>query len=187
MGSELRLQGREGSEANLDREELAEIMDRHTDYLLRIAYGYVKDLHAAEDIVQEVFIKFYSNNGKYEERGELRAYLAKMTVNKSKDYLRSWHYRKVQLKTSLLPHSGKRNADGLVKRDEQELIGEAILRLPFKQREVLVHFYFNEMPLAEIADIISIPLSTVKTRLTRGRELLRNQLQGIEWEVLNHE
>ncbi|MCM3636986.1 sigma-70 family RNA polymerase sigma factor [Sporosarcina luteola] len=171
----------------MDREDLAEIMVRHTEYLLRIAYGYVKDLHAAEGIVQEVFIKFCGNKGKYEERGELKAYLAKMTVNKSKDYLRSWNYRKVQLKTSLLPHEGKRNTDGLVKKDEQELIGEAILRLPLKQREVLVHFYFTEMTLAEIADVISIPVSTVKTRLTRGRELLRNQLQGIEWEVLNHE
>ncbi len=187
MRAGFRLQGRERGEANLDREDLVEIMARYTDYLLRIAYGYVKDLHAAEDLVQEVFIKFYNNNGKYEERGELKAYLAKMTVNKSKDYLRSWNYRKVQLKTSLLLHAGKRNADGLVKKDEQELIGEAILNLPLKQREVLVHFYYNEMTLAEIADVISIPLSTVKTRLTRGRELLRNQLQGFEWEVLNHE
>jgi len=77
--------------------------------------------------------------------------------------------------------------DGLVKKEEQQLIGEAILKLPLKQREVLVHFYFNEMTIAEIASTVSIPESTVKTRLTRGRELLRNQLRGIEWEVLLNE
>lgn len=162
-------------------------MERHTEYLLRIAYCYVKDLHAAEDIVQDVFIKFYANEGNYKERGTLKAYLAKMTVNRSKDYLRSWNYRKVQLKETFMPNAGKRHTDGLVMRDEQELIGAAILRLPLKQREVLVHFYFNEMTLADIANMVSIPLSTVKTRLTRGRELLRNQLEGTQWEVLNHE
>ncbi|GKV54966.1 RNA polymerase subunit sigma [Sporosarcina sp. NCCP-2222] len=171
----------------MDRNELIEIMDQHTEHLLRIAYCYVMDLHAAEDIVQEVFIKFYSNQHKYEERGEVRAYLAKMTVNKSKDYLRSWNYRKVQLQHKFSPQAGKRNLDGLVKKEEQQLIGEAILKLPLKQREVLVHFYFNEMTIGEIASTVSIPESTVKTRLTRGRELLRNQLRGIEWEVLLNE
>ncbi|QTD43428.1 sigma-70 family RNA polymerase sigma factor [Sporosarcina sp. Te-1] len=162
-------------------------MDQHTEHLLRIAYCYVMDLHAAEDIVQEVFIKFYRNQHNYEERGEIKAYLAKMTVNRSKDYLRSWNYRKVQLQSKFSLHAERRNLDGLVMRDEQQMIGEAILALPLKQREVLVHFYFNEMTIAEIANTVSIPESTVKTRLTRGRELLRNELSGIVWEVLLNE
>ena len=167
--------------------DLKELMFQYTEPLLRLAYGYVKDLQAAEDIVQEVFIKFYHQNYSYEERGELKAYLTQMTVNKSKDYLKSWTYRKVHLQNKLFPTSGKRNVDELVKKDEISIIGDAILELPLKQREVLIHFYFNEMTIPEVAHFLSIPESTVKTRLSRGRELLKNQLKGIEWEALLNE
>src|SRR6185437_6142063 len=104
---------------------LEELMFQYTEFLIRIAYGYVKDLQASEDIVQEVFIKFYHNPNYYEERGELKAFLTKMTVNKSKDYLKSWTYKKVQLQNKFFSPAGKRNADELVRKDEQAIIGEA--------------------------------------------------------------
>lgn len=167
--------------------DLKELMSQYTEPLVRLAYGYVKDLQASEDIVQEVFIKFYHQQHHYEERGELKAFLTRMTVNKSKDYLKSWTYRKVQLQNKLFSPAAKRNVDELVRKDEQAIIGEAILTLPLKQREVLIHFYFNEMTIHEIAHVLSVPESTVKTRLSRGRDLLRNQLKEIEWEALLHE
>lgn len=167
--------------------DLKEVMLQYTETLIRLAYYYVKDLQAAEDIVQEVFIKFYHNQSHYEERGELKAFLSKMTINKSKDYLKSWAYRKIQLQNKFFSQIGKRNTDSLVRQDEQAIIGEAILKLPLKQREVLIHFYFKEMTIPEVATILSIPENTVKTRLRRGKELLRNHLKGIEWEVLLNE
>ena len=167
--------------------DLKELMFQYTDPLIRLAYYYVKDLQAAEDIVQEVFIKFYHNQKNYEERGDLKAFLTKMTINKSKDYLKSWAYRKVQLQDKLFTPTSKRNTDELVRKDEQAVIGEAILELPLKQREVLIYFYFNEMTIAEVAHILSIPEGTVKTRLRRSKELLRGKLKGIEWEALLNE
>lgn len=164
--------------------DFKEIMNLYTEPLLRLAYYYVKDPSAAEDIVQEVFIKLYHVSNNYEERGELKAFLYKMTANKSKDYLKSWSYRKVQLQNHLFTQYSKTDEDGLVKKDEQTIIGDAILELPIKQKEVLIYFYFHEMPIAEVAKILSIPESTVKTRLRRGKELLRNTLKDIEWEVL---
>ena len=165
-------------------QDLKEIMNLYTESLIRLAYYYVKDRQAAEDIVQEVFIKLYHHQNKYEERGELKAFLYKMTANKSKDYLKSWIYRKVQLQNKLSTQASKADVDELVRKDEQTMIGEAILELPLKQREVLIYFYFHEMPISEVAKILSIPESTVKTRLRRGKELLKNKLKGIEWEVL---
>jgi RNA polymerase sigma factor (sigma-70 family) len=171
----------------LNINDLKGLMFQYTESLIRLAYYYVKDLQAAEDIVQEVFIKFYNNQQNYEERGELKAYLTQMTVNNSKDYLKSWTNRKVQLQNKLFSQAGKSNMDELIRKDEQAIIGEAILELPLKQREVLIYFYFNEMTITEVAHILSIPESTVKTRLRRGKELLRNHLKGIEWEVLLNE
>ncbi|GLC90476.1 RNA polymerase sigma factor [Lysinibacillus piscis] len=77
-----------------------QIVDEHSEHLLRIAYYYTKNLHAAEDIVQDVFIKFSQSN--YIEQGLLHAYLTKMTVNRSKDYLKSWSYRKYSFKNNYL-------------------------------------------------------------------------------------
>ena len=167
--------------------DLKDLMFEYTEFLIRLAYYYVKDLQAAEDIVQEVFIKFYNNQHNYEERGELKAYLTQMTVNKSKDYLKSWTNRKIQLQNRLFSQADKRNLDELVRKDEEAMIGEAILELPLKHREVLIYFYFNEMTITEVAQILTIPESTVKTRLRRGKELLRNRLKGIEWEALLNE
>lgn len=167
--------------------ELEEIMELHTERLIRLAYYYVKDLQEAEDIVQDVFIKFYDNPQKYEERGELKAYLSRLVMNKSKDYLRSWSYRKVQVQQKIFAKQTIERRDMLIQQDEQTLIEHAILALPLKQREVLSYFYFEDMPIADIAKLLSIPDSTVKTRLRRGRELLKPKLQHIEWEVLLHE
>ena len=62
---------------------------RYTAKLFRLAYYYTKNLHTAEDIVQEIFLKFYQKKLILEEN-EVERYLMKMTVNKAKDYLRSW-------------------------------------------------------------------------------------------------
>lgn len=167
--------------------ELKEIMSQYTDTLIRIAYGYVKDLQVAEDIVQEAFIKFYHYQKRYEERGQLKAYLAKIVVNKSKDYLKSWAYRKIQLQNKYFSSDANRVYDELIRKDEESIIGEAILELPLKHREVLIYFYFDDMKISEVAQILSISESTVKTRLTRGRELLKSKLTGIQWEVLLNE
>lgn len=171
----------------LEIKELEEIMQQHTERLIRLAFYYVKDLQSAEDIVQDVFIKIYDNQQNYEERGELRAYLSRLVINKSKDYLRSWTYRKIQVQQKIFAKQAVMKRDMLVQQDEQTLIENAILVLPLKQREVLIYFYFEEMPVIEIAELLSIPESTVKTRLRRGRELLKPKLQHIEWEVLLHE
>lgn len=70
--------------------DIEQINDEYSKHLLRIACFYTKNRHAAEDIIQDVYIKFMQSD--YLESGQLRAYLTKMTVNKSKDYLKSWAY-----------------------------------------------------------------------------------------------
>lgn len=165
-------------------EQIEQIMEIHTEQLFRIAYYYTKDLQIAEDIVQDVFIKFYHHQKQYEERGELKAFLARMTINKCQDYLKSWAYRKITFQEKLFSKQRTTNKDVLIQKDEQSIIGEAILKLPIKQREPIMYFYFEEMPILEIAALLAVPESTVKSRLRRAKELLKMDLQDIEWEVL---
>lgn len=69
-------------------------MKEHGEYLFRLAYMYVKDLHAAEDIMQEVFIRYDQHSSEFEHRSSIKTYLCKITVNCCHEYLRSWKNRK---------------------------------------------------------------------------------------------
>lgn len=159
------------------------IMEEHSEHLIQLAFFYTKSYHVAEDIVQEVFIKFH--NSDYEERGELVAFLRRMTVNRSKDYLKSWSYRKLQLVDAW---SGltKKQRDNVIDFEERSEIGAAVLNLPIHYREVILLYYFEEMTTVEIATLLGDADSTVRTRLRRAREKLKPLLQQ-EWEVLNYE
>ena len=159
-----------------------QIIDEYSGHLLRLAYFYTRNRHAAEDIVQEVLIKFYESN--YEERGQLRSFLATMTVNKSKDYLKSWAYKKMQFETKWWMKTTDR--DHVVQLEERSSIGAAILKLPLKYREPIILYYYEEMSVLQVAEILQINENTVKTRLKRARDQLRPVLEGT-WEVLNHE
>ncbi len=162
-------------------------MEQHAERLIRIAYYYTKDLPIAEDIVQDVFLKFYQNQQKYTEQGELKAYLSRLTINQSKDYLKSWNYRKMRFQQKWTTAVDENHSAEFVRKDEEALIGAAIMQLSMKQREVLAYYYFEEMTIVQISEILQIPQSTVKTRLRRSKELLRPKLEGIDWEVLLHE
>lgn len=170
----------------LEREQhLQQLMHEYSEKLFRIAYYYVRHIQTAEDIVQDIFVKFYQTSS-YREQGEAGAYLSKMTVNKCRDYLRSWAFKKVQLQYTFLPVKVEK-ADPLIQLNEEEIIGEAILKLPLKQREPIVYFYMEEMTIKEIAALLEIPENTVKSRLRKGKQLLSEQLKDVEWEVLMHE
>ena len=159
-------------------------MEDHTDGLLRLAFYYVKDAQIAEDIVQDVFIKLFENPNSLTNIQNIKSFLYRMTANKSKDYLKSWTYRKIQFQQKFLNEPKVANKNDLVKLDEQTLVGDAILKLPLKQREVLIYYYFKEMSINEISNLLGISMNTVKSRLRLGKQHLKPLLNHIEWEVL---
>lgn len=159
-----------------------QVMEAYTDLLYRIAYYYVKDPYVAEDMVQEAFIKFYHSN--YDEKGELRAYLSRITANTCKDYLKSWTYKKVKISELLLQKERIIHTDRLVHQEELTLLDEAILSLPIKHREAIVYFYLESLSVKDISLLIDAPESTIKSRLKKGKELLKQKLEKEVWEVL---
>ena len=146
-------------------------VEQYTTYLLKMSYLYVKDKQQAEDIVQEVFVKLYQKYGEQLPLENSKGYLVQMTVNRCRDYFRSWHYRKVQV-VDIFVHNEK--ADNPP--SEASDLAERVIRLPLKYREVVILHYFDEQGTAEIAAILHIPVGTVKTRLQKTRRLLKGIL-----------
>ena len=157
-------------------------VEQYGDYLYRIAYIYTRDRQAAEEVVQDVFIKLYETQ-QFEQKSSEKTYLTKMTINRCYDYLRKWKARKAQLIHYFLKQE-QSGEQVFIEHEERDEIVEAILKLPLKYREVLLLYYYDDLSIAEVASYIKIPESTVATRLQRARQKLKVQLPAIEWEVL---
>ncbi|HEY4623339.1 MAG TPA: sigma-70 family RNA polymerase sigma factor, partial [Solibacillus sp.] len=74
-----------------------------------------------------------------------------------------------------------------IEKEERLDIAEAVLALPIHLREVIIHYYYEELSVLEVATLLAISDNTVKTRLRRARQLLKGQLSQDAWEVLSHE
>lgn len=168
--------------------DIEEVIAQHGDYLLKVAYLYVKNEATAEDIVQDVFIAFYQKQGQYRQESSLRTYLVKMTVNRSHDYLRSWKSKRLTLfekiTGKMTNHTPEKEM--LIKSTKRELI-EALFTLSVQYREVLILYYFEDMTTVEIAQLVRCPEATVRTRLQRARKQLAVIIGDYDWEVLRHE
>ena len=75
----------------------------------------------------------------------------------------------------------------MIESDEKLELAEAVLELPLKYREVIIHYYFEELSVLEVSQLLIISDSTVKTRLRKARSLLKEKLKDGEWEVLVNE
>lgn len=162
--------------------EMREIMHTYGNYLTRLSYVYVKNWTIAEDIVQDVFIKYFESH-QFEGRSSIKTYLSKMTIHKSCDHLRSFKNRLRILenfwKSNPIETMPSTEQQTLIKL-EQNAIANAILQLPIKYREVIVLFYYEELTSLEIANLLEVSENTIKTRLHRGRDLLKTSLNKLQ-------
>ena len=163
-------------------EHLQQVMREHGEYCIRVAYFYVKDWSAAEEVVQDVFLAYAKNSHRFEERSSLKTYLVKITIHKSHDYLRSWK-RKWQKFTQSKTFSHSIETEKIIDEEKQTLV-EGLLQLPIHYREALILYYYDDYNISEIANILQVSENTIKTRLARGREKLKIILQEQQWEVL---
>ena len=166
--------------------ELDELIYTYSDYLYRIAYSYVKDEQSAEEVVQDVFFKFYKTSSRFENKAHIKTYLTRMIINRCYDYLRSWKHKKNTIFEVI--HQKIKGVDlETIEQEEETFIWQSILLLPVKYRETIILYYYEELSIKEIAELLQTPESTIKSRLQRGRLQLKSSLQDTEWEVLKNE
>lgn len=167
----------------LERDHLLiKAMDDYGHYLTRLAFAFVKDVGKAEDIVQEVFIRYYINLDKFEGRSSVKTYLYRITVNECHNYFKSWAYRKMELSNlvnNLLTHK-RTPEEELLQKEQEKYIAVKINELPSKYMEVLWLHYFAELTVEEIGEVLKCSPNTIKTRLVRGRKAAQLTLKEEE-------
>lgn len=160
---------------------IEKVVDDYSDYLLRVAYVYVKNQSTAEDIVQEVLIRYCQRSDQFREESSLKTYLVKMTVNRCHDYLRSWTHKRVLLKEKIIGTKSMKTPERrLIEEETSESVLTALLSMKLIYREVLVLYYYEESSTVEIAQILNCPEPTIRTRLQRARIQLKERLEQQE-------
>lgn len=144
--------------------------------LRRYARGLVSDATRADDLVQDTLERAWSRFSLWQRRGEIRAWMFGIMHNQFVDGIRAQRSRPEDSAGDDLPEIPQRarESDGIEVRD----LDRALQRLPVEQREVLLLVAVEEMSYAEAAISLGVPIGTVMSRLARGREKLRQELQG---------
>ncbi len=155
-----------------------ELVSRYERELYIFLQRFVNNGAAAEDLFQEAFIQVYRNADKFDAQRRFRSWLFTIASNKARDYLRSSHRRSTQsLDASLDPDNNKTafadmlEADGysaqdlLIGGEDAAAVREMIAKLPDIYREVLLLSYFNHFSYKQIAEVLNVPVGTVKSRL----------------------
>ncbi|WP_404429463.1 sigma-70 family RNA polymerase sigma factor [Sutcliffiella horikoshii] len=181
------ISAQENWRTNMSKDELFEnLVDEYGTELKRIAFLYVRDLTLAEDIIQEVYISCYKNLDNFRNESSYKTWLIRITINKSKDALKGWHFRNFISKPQIELEQGEiiTPESSLLSQAEDKALFQELLKLPLKYREVLILHYYKDFSLEEISTLTDINSKTVKTRLFRARQKLKERLErsGDQWK-----
>ena len=148
--------------------ELEEVMGRYETMVFRLAYSYTRSRSDAQDLCQEVFLRYYCRRPIFASEEHRRAWLLRVTANRCKSHLSSWWVRRT------VP------LDDRISMPEPEYLelDEALRRLPEKDRLVIHLFYYEDCSTREIAKLTRSTEGAVRTRLTRARQQLGRFLKG---------
>lgn len=157
----------------MEQEKFLDTLARHQNMVYRIALHQTGSPADAEDAMQEVFLRLLTAKQAPAGEDHLRRWLIRVTVNYCRDLLKSpWRNRRVPLEALPEPL--------VFDRPEQAALYREVLALPEKYRTVLYLFYYEELTVKEIGELLELKDSTVTTRLSRARDRLRERL-GEAW------
>ncbi|MBD0383904.1 RNA polymerase sigma factor SigW [Paenibacillus sedimenti] len=172
---------------NGDRNAFAELVELYKDKIFHLAYRMLNNKQEAEDAVQETFLRVYTNLHRYDENQKFSTWIFRIGTNLCIDKLRrrkNTYSLDAEMPDgegndyyAMLPSHEDTPEKQVIVSETQEQIREAIETLPEKYKSVVVLRYLHDMSLQEIGDVLQMPVTTVKTRVHRGREYLRKRLE----------
>ncbi|KFM94990.1 MAG: RNA polymerase sigma factor SigW [Paenibacillus macerans] len=170
-----------------DQGAFAELVDLYKDKLFHLGYRMLSNRHEAEDVVQETFLRVHKNWSRYDDKQKFSTWIYRIATNLCIDRLRKRkpsYYLDAEMNDqegmdgyTLIPGDDKTPETEYLLSETQRTIHQAIAGLPAKYKSVIILRYLQEMSLQEISEVLDMPVTTVKTRVHRGREFLRKKLE----------
>lgn len=176
---------RGGSEAAYE-----ELMTRFQQPVYNLAFRLLSDPSDSADVVQEVFLKVFRNVENFRGQSSLKTWIYRITVNEAHNQ-RRWFFRHRKREIGLeeepedargmaevLPDNSRTPFDFVFDREKHQMIEAALARINPAFRETVVLRDIADLSYEEIAEILQVSLGTVKSRILRGREAMRHELEG---------
>jgi RNA polymerase sigma-70 factor (ECF subfamily) len=140
--------------------------------LMRMSFAFLKDAALAEDAVQETFVKAYQAMASFRGDSSEKTWLMRIAINTCRNIRRDSWFRFVDRNVTLetLPMQ--------VASNEDRALIESVMNLPYKQREVVLLYYYQGLSFQEISETLGVAISTVSTRLKKAYERLRCEMEG---------
>lgn len=166
------------------------LFTKYKPLLINLAFRFVKEKEAAEDIAQDIFIKIYEKRIPFSPKAKFSTWIYRITVNAALDFLRKKKFyghsldkeisiREGEKKTFLETLEDSRSSstlEALEKEELRKLIQREIDKLPEKLRTPLLLYQFQNMPYREISAILGVTEKAVERRLSHAKELLRKKV-----------
>ena len=179
------------------RERFDDLVKAYTQKLYRLAYGLLGNHHDAEEVVQDSFVRAYRGLDNFRGDSSFETWMHRITMNLARNKFH-WNRRRGEGVTMSLSDQPGNLEDGdssgemelpdtsyspdllMQKAELHDNVLRGMEQLPESLREVMVLRHVKDMPYDEIAQILNCPVGTVKSRISRGRELLREYLMQLD-------
>ena len=137
-----------------------------------LALSFTKNHYDAQDIIQNVFLKLWKFEGSFESIEHMNKWLTRVCLNESKNYIKLPFRKNTTLDDAknLYSFDSPKDFD----------VFNAVMSLPKKERTIIHLFYYEDMLISDMANLLNMKEPTVKTKLRRAREKLK-QILGDEW------
>ena len=170
-----------------DADAFDALFDRYHASVFSVARMILRDAAGAEDVLQETFLAVARSADRYEPRGRFRAWLLRITRNRCLNRMEAQRARRRVVAESDFtliepPAPGPDPVRSAEASEETQRLMDAVARLPDRQREAIALLAYEQMRYREIAEVMEMPINTVKTLIHRARAALAHALDDADQE-----
>ena len=162
------------------REPVEKLIEQYQKHVFAAAFSICQNIADADDVVQDTFLKYHCSKKEFSSQEHIKAWLLRVAINKARDHTRSFWKKNTISMEELMMASPDQEELTLAQKDEGKRILENVMKLPAKYRIVIHLFYYDDLSVAEIAKVLGLSESNVKTRLSRARNMLKNDILEVE-------
>lgn len=162
-----------------DRKVQEDFFGQYIDYIFKICFRVLQDEENARDVCQTVCIKIMNNLKNFAFKSQLKTWISKIAYNESILFLKKQKdFISLEEVENFIPC--KENNQDFLKEDMKQILTEKINELDPASKSIVLFFYYDDLKLKEIADIMSLNENTVKTKLSRAKAFLQLKLAKYE-------
>jgi RNA polymerase sigma-70 factor, ECF subfamily len=170
-----------------------ELFERYNSMVFNLAYQILGDREEALDVAQEVFLAIYQKMDAFRGESSLKTWIYRIAVRRAANRFRWWNRLRRRGTVSLEEHlskspeselswnltsRAKSPEDALLLKEEREKVKQMLLELPLLQRIAVIMRDIEGLSYEEIAESLNVSLGTIKSRIARGRETLKQHFVG---------